>query len=139
MPMLFYGALMVIVAGSFQILMAWRRGQISVRRSVLYAVITLAGAFGLLHGGVAYFTWMYGADVRPKVLAALRSHADSQVYFKADADLSRLKVVDYRRGRAEVLAGDAAGNRWEVQLSSSEDKEMDLAAVGPARYGWLGL
>jgi hypothetical protein len=139
MPILFYGALLVIVAGSFQILMEWRRSKISLRRMLLYAGLTLVGAFGLLHVGVGYFTWMYGRDVRPFALAALVADSQSKEFFKADADLRGLKVVDYRPGSAEVLADDAAGHRFSVSLKGSVDDRLDLAAVGPARYGWLGL
>lgn len=139
MPTLFYGAILVMVAASFQILMSWRRKQISVRRSLLYFGIAALGAFGLVHGGVAYFTWMYTDAVKPQTLTALVAAPESQAYFKAETDISSLKVIDYRPDHCEVLVRDNAGHAFSVRLKSSSENKLDLAEVAPGRYGWLGL
>lgn len=139
MPTLFYGAIVVLVAAGFQILMALRRGQISRGRGLLYAGITLVGALGLVHGGASYFTWMYKDKVAPQVVAALQSSPLSSANFGAAQTPPTIKVIDYSPYGGHALATFSNGNRYSVRFKPADGDSPAGGAVTPAEYTWLGL
>jgi hypothetical protein len=140
--MLFYGALIVLTTFFIRISWALYRKMFSLRRGLLYAFIALLGAWGLIHGGVAYFTWMYGAEFQEAAIVALRS--DPSMPAQGVDSIQTLKVIDYRQTAAQVLVADGHGKRWTLHFQRLEGKEWNgLPGSGAmevqAWYGWLGL
>lgn len=139
MPTLLYGAIFVIVAAGFQILMALRRGQISPGRGLLYAGISLVGALALIHGGTKYFTWMYKDQVTPQVLAALQASPLSAANVGGEQTAPTIKVIDYSPYGGHALATFSNGKRYSVRFKPADADSPAGVAVTRAEYTWLGL
>ncbi len=139
MPILLYGAIVVLVAAGFQILRLLRRGQIKPGRGLLYAAISLAGAFALIHGGAAYLTWKYKERAEAPVIGALMISSLTKGYFGGKKLLPSIKIIDYSPYGGHALATFENGDRFSVRFSPADDNFLLGRAVTPAEYTWLGL